>query len=505
MKKIYKIILLSILLFFINLSPLLASSASVSVSSSSNKVVVGKEFTVTFKIKSSSYFGTWEFTPSYDKGKLKMTSGKASVIGYGKAKEKSFTYKFKAIGTGTSTITVKSVAVRDYSTEKEMSISKGSKSITIISQSQLEASYSKNNNLKSLSIDGIKLSPSFNKNTTTYKVTANANTTKVKINGKVEDSKSRVSGLGTHKVSEGENKIKVTVTAQNGSTKTYTIIVNVTDPNPINVTIDNQNYTVVKRESNLDMPNGFEKTTVTINDQKIPGFYNETTKYTLVGLKDQEGDIELYKYDNVTNTYSKYISIDLEKMQIIPLSIDKEFNKDFTKTNIIVDEVEIEALRKNESDFYIIHAVDFTTGNDDYYLYDSVTNTMIRYSEEKVKVIDNSSKYLNQISNYKKMILLLGVETVIIIVVLIAILFSKIRKNKRKRKYLQEKILAEKKKKEEEKIIEETKEEIVEEEKTKENNTKKKSTNTKNKTNKNGKKKKEVLKDDESKKEKENI
>ena len=508
--KTVSIILFSIMLFFIHLSPVLASTATISVSSSNSKVVVSNTFSVTIKVKSSSYFGTVEFTPSYDKNKFKMTSGKTSVIDYGKAKERKYTYKFKAIGTGTGKITVKSVAVRDYGNEKEMSIKKGSASVTVITQSQLEASYSKNNNLKSLSIDGIKLSPAFNKNTTTYKVNANSNTTKVNIKGKVEDSKSKVSGLGSHKVSEGENKIKVIVTAQNGSTKTYTIIINVIDPNPIKITIGDKNYTVVKRESSLDMPTGFDKTTVTINEQKIPGFYNETTNYTLVGLKDEEGDIELFKYDSETNSYSKYINLDLEKMQIIPLPIENEFGKDFEKTTINIDEVDIESLRKKDSDFYIIHALDFSTGKDDYYLYDSVTNTMVRYSEDKAKVIDNSSKYLSQISNYKKMILLLGVETVIIIVVLIGILFSKMKKNKRRRKYLQEKILAEKKKKEElqqqEEIKEEVKEEIVEEiqeEKPKGNNVKKKS--TKNKTNKNGKKKKEVLKDDKSEKETQNI
>ena len=65
--KISSIILFSIMLFFINLTPLLASSATVSVSSSSNKVVVGNTVTVNIKVKSSSYFGTIEFTPSYDK------------------------------------------------------------------------------------------------------------------------------------------------------------------------------------------------------------------------------------------------------------------------------------------------------------------------------------------------------------------------------------------------------------------------------------------------------
>ena len=79
--KLLSIILLSIMLFFIHLTPLLASSATISVSSSSKKVVVGNTVTVTIKVKSSSYFGTIEFTPSYDKSKLKLTSGSSSDTG----------------------------------------------------------------------------------------------------------------------------------------------------------------------------------------------------------------------------------------------------------------------------------------------------------------------------------------------------------------------------------------------------------------------------------------
>ncbi len=493
--KLLSIILLSIMLFFIHLTPLLASSATISVSSSSKRIVVGNTVTVTIKVKSSSYFGTIEFTPSYDKSKLKLTSGSSSVLWYGKEKQKSFTYKFKAIATGSTSVTVKSVAVRDYSNEGEMKLSKGSSTIKIITQSQLEASYSKNNNLKSLKIDGLKLSPSFNKNTTSYKVEANSNTTSVNIKASVEDSKSRVSGTGKHKVSEGENKIKVTVTAQNGSSKTYTIIVNVIDPNPIEVTIGENKYTVVKRESNLVMPNDYEKTTVEINSQKIPGFFNEINNYTLVGLKDLEGDIDLYIYDKETNTYEKYNEIKLDVLNFYPLKIDKEIDG-YTKTTVIINEMELEALSKENSDFYIIHARDLETGKDNYYTYDKETNTMIRYASSKETIIINNTDE-EKIMEYKKMIALLGIETVIIIFVLICILIAKVRKNKRKRKYIEERIREEKRKQEEKKLEAEKKKQ---QEKKTEVETKKETTKQKRKTN--SSKKKEVLKDGKGKKDK---
>ena len=178
MKKIIKklsLLLFGIIFSFYSISSLYAASASISVSSSSSKVVVGNTFTVTYKVSSSTALGSWKFVPTYDKNRFKLVSGDSTLVGYASnktTKSKSYTYKFKAIGTGTGTISLKSAEVYSYD-EKWMSVSSGKKSVTVITQAQLEASYSKNNNLKSLSIDGLTLSPKFNKGTTSYTTASN--------------------------------------------------------------------------------------------------------------------------------------------------------------------------------------------------------------------------------------------------------------------------------------------------------------------------------------------
>jgi len=466
--KMISITLFSIMLFFINSPSLQASSATISVTSSSSKVIVGNTFTVTIRIKSSTYFGTWEFSPSYDKSKFKMISGSSSVLGYGKTKEKSFTYKFKAISAGSGTITVKSASVRDYNNEKEMSLSKGSKTIKVITKSEQEATYSKNNNLRSLSIDGLKLSPSFSKNTTNYKVEAPSNITKINIHASVEDSKSRVSGTGSKEVSEGENKFNIVVTAQNGSKKTYVVKVNVIDTNPIEVTIDNNKYTVVKRESNLPKTEGFKKTTTKINEQTIPCFYNETNDYTLVGLKDSNSEIKLYIYDNKANTYTLYENAKLSQMNIVPLDIDSTYKPDEKRTTITIGDIEFDAIKLSSKGLYILKARNLDTANDEYYEYDEETNTLIRYIDEEKKETNTDE----QINKYKKMIVLLSIETVAVILILICILISKMKKNKRRKQRIEE---------------EKRKQEILQRESN--NSTRKKTT-----------KKKEVLKNEKKKK-----
>ena len=449
MKRIIKglfIVLFGMLISFANLDNLLASSASISITSSSSKVVVGKTFYVYFKVSSSSKIGTVEFTPSYDKSVLKLVSGSVHVADYdvyGKYSAK-YTYKFKAISSGSSKISVKSYEILDYKTDKAMSTSISSKTIKVITQAELEASYSKNNDLKSLSVDGLKLSPKFDDDTLKYTVEAGANTTTVNIKATAEDSKSKVSGTGKKKVSEGENKFKITVTAQNGSTKTYTIIVNVTDPNPIEVVINDQKYTVVKRESNLEKVEDFENKTITINNMSIPALFNKDNNLTLVGLKNTEGDVKLFIYDELTSSYKEFNDITLSKIRILPLDMDKKIN-DYKNEIISINEINVESLNVNNH-IFVIKAKNLDTTEETYYFYDKDNNSIIKYYEgekdDKNPIIVN-----NDVSSYKKIILLLGIETIIIIFILICILINKVRKNKRKREYLQKKIEEEKQRK----------------------------------------------------------
>lgn len=462
MKKIIKgllTIIFGLLISIANPNYLKAASASISVTSSSSKVVVGKSFTVYIKVSSSTALGAWNFTPSYDKSKLKLVSGSSPVVAYGdgKIKSKTYTYTFKAISSGTSTISVKTYEVLDYKDTKRLSTSVSSKTIKVITQSELEASYSKNNDLKSLSVDGLKLSPKFDDKTLKYTAQAGANTTTINIKASPEDTKSKVSGTGKKKVSEGENKFKIVVTAQNGSTKTYTLIVNVTDPSPIEVVINDQKYTIVKRESNLEKVEDFTNKTIKINNQNIPSLFNEENNITLVGLKDSEGDVKYFIYNEEDNSYKEYIDITLSKLRILPLSMDKKIG-DYKNETITIDEVSVDSLNVNDH-IYIIKAKNFDTTEENYYFYDKDNNSIIKYyeSEEKKPIIVNTD-----VSNYKKIIAVLGIETVVIIFILICILIKKVRKNKRKREYLQKKIEEEKQRQEE---VERLKSEVEEIEK----------------------------------------
>ncbi len=81
---------------------------------------------------------------------------------------------------------------------------------------------SSNANLSNLGIKPYDFS-GFKSGTTSYSVTVPNDTTSVEVYATVQDSSAKVSGIGTKSLEVGTNKIDVVVTAEDGTTKTYTI------------------------------------------------------------------------------------------------------------------------------------------------------------------------------------------------------------------------------------------------------------------------------------------
>ena len=85
---------------------------------------------------------------------------------------------------------------------------------------------SSDNNLSSLSIDGYNLNETFSSSKTLYTATVPGTVSSIHVNATANDTKATVtSGDGNHNLNYGANTIQIRVTAENGSTKDYTLIV----------------------------------------------------------------------------------------------------------------------------------------------------------------------------------------------------------------------------------------------------------------------------------------
>jgi len=433
MKNIKKIIFALVCLL---LAPTFVHAASGSIKvSGASTVVTGNKVTVTVTLSSATAIGSWQMDLNYDKNYLQLVSSNAEgngtrMVGYASnsnLKSKTYTFAFKALKSGTTRVSVSSYLAYDFQDMKEMNLTSGSKSIRVMTQAELEATYSKDNNLKSLSVEGYELDKAFDKGTLEYTINAPTGTTSVNIIATKNDSTASVSGAGEVEVTEGLNTIPIIVTAQNGSEKTYTLIVNVEDLNPIHVKVDNEEYTIVKNSTLLTAPSTFTETKQTIENIEVPAFINTTADITLVGLKDKDGKVALFTYEN--GKYSKYNELNLKHYLLIPVSFDKELN--FTKTTITINDEKVEAYKySDKSDFVIINAKSLEDGKTALYLYDTKNNTAIRYDEEFMNETNDTIK------NYTYIIIAFAGALFLTFMIIMSLLHSLRKKQKKLDKFL---------------------------------------------------------------------
>ncbi len=423
MKKI-KYIVYTMMLFVAGIGVSYAASLGVSA----NKKIVTVGSTVTVTVNASGAAG-WEYCVAYDSSMFTLTKATSdtggacvrtgsTLTGYS-----SVTFTFKANKSGTSTVSLRS-AVMYGDDGNEISSSKGSVTLLAKTQAEIEASYSTNADLKDLVVEGYEINPSFSKNELEYNLEVENDVEKVNIIATKDDSRSSVKGAGEIVLSEGMNKIEVVVTAQKGNKKTYILNINRKELNPITVKVDGKEYNVVRKVENLEVPTYYSSTTIKIEDEDIPAFESEITGFTLVGLKDEEGNIKLYRYEN--GEYTLYNQIAKDSFVFIPLKYDELISGYENKRSIKINDIEIEAYSNSEEekDIVLVYGMNASSGDKNWYKYDTKEGTFQRYVKEEIK---QSEEYF-----YLTIAFASGLGlSILIIIILLAMNSSKDKKNKK--------------------------------------------------------------------------
>ena len=441
MKKLYKKILtgafILLFAFIFKIDNVSAASCRIGVSAPSS-VVVGQSFKVTVTVAGSASIGSWEYTLSYDSSKVRLNSGTLHVVDYGNGSKSSssYSYSFTALQSGSATFKPVNASVLDYASTNECLSSTGSASVSMKSQSEIEASYSRNNNLSSLSVEGADLSPSFNKNITEYQATLPVDTTKAKIIATAQDSKASITGAGEVDVVDGINKIEIIVTAEHGEKKKYVINLTVQELDPVKVKVDGKTYTVVRKKGQVEnIPVGFTETTIKIGDQDVCAYQSEIAKILLVALKDNEGNIKLFIYDKHKNSFTSFMEAKGGEVNLLILNNEKiKTPLDFVKTSFKINDLKIEGYKyrydKNDN-YYLVYAKNLETGDEGFYLYDKKNSTFSRYYKELSDIKDMHTKYVFYVA---------AALALIFVLIIIFKLLGKFKSNDKKIEKYQRKI-----------------------------------------------------------------
>ncbi|QSX09262.1 cadherin-like beta sandwich domain-containing protein [Alkalibacter rhizosphaerae] len=194
-------------------------------------ISAGQTFSVDLRASSSVPLYGIEGSFSYDTGKLQLvsstgkngytlTQGSKVVVDAASPKSGSFTFatvtfKAKSGFTIGSSAKVSMGGVIGSDGSATLSGSGSSKTVS------MPVPKSSNNYLASLSVSPKGIS--FDKNKTSYTVVVDNNVTSAAIKASAADPKASVSGTGTKSLKVYENRFNVTVTAENGSKRTYSI------------------------------------------------------------------------------------------------------------------------------------------------------------------------------------------------------------------------------------------------------------------------------------------
>lgn len=225
--------------------------------------------------------------------------------------------------------------------------------------------------LSSLTVEGYQLN--FNKDNYNYSINVKPDVKGITISAKTISGRASIAGTGYKELSPEGGKYEITCTAENGTRKVYTINVSVVDDNPIKVTIDGNNYNVVKTNKLLKTPLGTKETNIKINEIEVPSYFNEKSNITIIGLKDEQGNIKYAIYEN-----GEYKLYNENKSSEMLLYIDNKKLDGYKETRIIINDIEYPAYELNDR-FKIVYAMNLNTGEYNYYRYDTKENIFQYY------------------------------------------------------------------------------------------------------------------------------
>ena len=154
---------------------------------------------------------------------------------------------------------------------------------------------SSDNLLDSLTINNAKMSPTFSKDVTSYSITIPKDVNKLDLDYKLSDSKASVKVVGNDNLKSNKNNVvEIIVTAEDGSTKTYTLNVSFSSDSS-----SNKLASLEVKESSL-----YPKFDSDVNEYKIK-LKKNVSKLTIDAIaKDKNSKVEIIDNKNLNKNNS---------------------------------------------------------------------------------------------------------------------------------------------------------------------------------------------------------
>lgn len=482
MKKLFGCILslvVAVMLVFTPAEHVYAQGLGLSVSSSS--IAVGKTVKVTVSMP-SGYFGTVVISSS-DEGVLSNGGDGVANIGDAAGYPTSQSFSFTAKAAGSCTIKAYCTVVGDAEgNDAGGTITGASTKVTVTSASSnndsnsnkdnkdnsgsntgndnnankdnenKEEKKSSNASLGSLVISAGTLSPEFSAATKDYTATVDYSCSSLAVTANPADSKASVTSVtGNDSLEVGENTVSVVVTAEDGSTSTYNIVVTRrAEDDPENADkqdnwkkfdINGTEWTMVNDIPEDVVPEGFEHSKTVIDGLEYNTLHGTFGDITLVYLQSESGN-GLFVYDAAQNAAYEFVRINSESHFIVVLlpKVD-DVPEGYNEISLSIEgkgvatayQTKVEKTDDQTKDFYLVYAMN-DNGESGWYTYDSVDGTYMRteLSTPTVAQEENDTTKSEFVLGIANKYLVLAAILVLIIIILALLLLVVIVKNKKR-------------------------------------------------------------------------
>lgn len=479
MRRIRSIILTMMLILTTTLFsrvPVLAA-ANISVSVNKSNVKVGDTVTVTLSI-TSGYGAQGVLKKS--SGVLGGSSDEYFTIGAGVGDVQRFSYKATSVGSctfsiqeplddttdvdggtpsigvGSATVTVTSASSNnDSNSNKDNKDNSGSNtgndSNANKDNENKEEKKSSNASLGSLVISAGTLSPEFSAATKDYTATVDYSCSSLAVTANPADSKASVTSVtGNDSLEVGENAVSVVVTAEDGSTSTYNIVVTRrAEDDPENADkqdnwkkfdINGTEWTMVNDIPEDVVPEGFEHSKTVIDGLEYNTLHGTFGDITLVYLQSESGN-GLFVYDAAQNAAYEFVRINSESHFIVVLlpKVD-DVPEGYNEVSLSIEgkgvatayQTKAEKSHDQTKDFYLVYAMN-DNGESGWYTYDSVDGTYMRtkLSTPTVAQDENDTTKSELAPGIANKYLVLAAILVLIIIILLLLLIVSAVKNRK--------------------------------------------------------------------------
>ncbi len=349
-KKLSGVLLLLLLLAAVPVKPVLAASATITLTTDEEEIHAGDTVEVKLTISADATIGDFEAFISYDETIFEFYSAASCITGGAgflkvsdigaspSSQERTYRIYFNALTQGECEVALYDrPVVYCYTDGTEMSVTGVSKTFSVLPS----VTASSNSRLSALHLVDdqpatVSLTPGFNPDTTSY-YAAVANTSEMVIVSAIaEDSLANVEVAGGKNLSLGNNEVLITVTAEDGSRTVYTIYVYRSEyekepEEPVEeekeafgknmspgilleeteaqvLVTEYHTYTVCEKPEDFTVPDNYVQVTLMIDEIQVKAYAKQgenPEEFLLLVLKNDAGEINWYRYDRVEQTLQR--------------------------------------------------------------------------------------------------------------------------------------------------------------------------------------------------------